>query len=296
MNFTRSFTSFKKNVRRTPYQTLAASMIMFITFLIISIFLILAVGSHVILKYYESRPLAIAFFKDGTTDEDVRLIQDALRQTGKVTKLRYVSQDEALTKYKEDNKEDPRLIELVTASMLPTSLEISTAKPDDLKQIADIVSREPVVESVALPQDAVENMSATIKLIRGVGIGVIIYLSIFATLITIMIIGFKIRIQRVEIETMRLLGASKWFIRLPFVFEGVFYGLMGATLGWIVSLLIFWYLNPFLESFIKEGELLQQLIPIPLSFIVILLFLQILVAMILGILGSYGAVRRYLKI
>ncbi|MBI3485351.1 ABC transporter permease [Candidatus Daviesbacteria bacterium] len=283
----------KRNLRRTPYQALVASMAMFSTFLVLSIFLILAAGSSVVLKYYESKPQAIAFFKDNTSLGDVDAIKKALEQTGKVTSLKYISQDDALQIYKDRNKANPTLLEMVTAKILPASLEISAANPEDLKPIAGILKLEPVVDDVVYPEDVVERLSKAASIIRGVGSGAVGYLLIFASLIIIMVIGFKMRLRRQEIEIMKLLGASSWFIRLPFLLEGVFYGVVGAISAWVASYVLLWYFTPFLQS-----ELLSEINILPVSpiFMLLLLAAEVVISALIGLFASFVAVRRYLKV
>lgn len=284
----------KRNIRRNPYQALAASMVMFFTFLTLSSFLILAIGSQQILRFYESKPQAIAFFKDGTSNNDILAIQNALNQTGKVTNFKYVSKEEALQIYRERNKNNPMLLELVTANILPASLEISAKTPEDLKPIAEIVKREPVVEEVVFPEDVVASLISATKLIRVVGTSVVGFLIAFSTLIIVMVIGFKIRVKRDEIEIMKLLGASNWFIRLPYVLEGIVYAAAGAFAGWLISLLILWYFEPLLKN--NLGEIAQTILPVPPLFILELLLIEIFIAALVGGLGSLLAVRRYLRI
>lgn len=288
------YKTVKKNIRRTPYQALAASMIMYLTFLILAVFLILSVGSEQILRFYESKPQAIAFFKDGTTDSDVKAIEKSLSSTGRVIKLQYVSKEEALQIYRDRNKGNPMLLELVTASILPASLEISTVFPEDLKTIAEIVKKEPVVEEVVFPEDVVSSLTQATRLVRVVGLSVTGFLVVFSTLIIVLIIGFKIRLKRQEIEIMKLLGASNWFIRLPYIAEGIFYSVAGAILGWTSSITIFWYFEPMLKN--NLGELAQQLLPIPWPIIIGLLALELLLALFIGGVGSLLAVRRYLRV
>lgn len=284
----------KRNIRRTPYQALAATMVMFLTFLTLSSFLILALGSQQILRFYESKPQAIAFFKDGTTEADITAIQNALSQTGKTTQFKYVSKEEALEIYRERNKSNPTLLELVTANILPASLEISTQTPDDLKPIAEIVKREPVVEEVVFPEDVVASLTQATGLIRIVGSVVVAFLVTFSTLIIIMIIGFKIRVKREEIETMKLLGASAHFIRMPYLLEGIVYASIGALLGWLVSVLITWYFEPLLQN--NLGEVAQSILPLSPILMLGLLIIELFVAVLVGGLGSLLAVRRYLHL
>lgn len=282
----------KRNIRRTPIQAIAASMVMFLTFFALLTFLLLAAGSQAALRYFESKPQVITFFKEGTTIQDVSAIENALKQEPRVTKTKYVSREDALKIYRERNKNDPALLELVTANILPASLEISTKDPQDLSPIAEILKREPVVSDVIVPEDVVQTLTQVTTIIRIVGGATVIFLMIFAALVILMIIGFKIRLKRSEIEIMRLLGASPSFIRNPFILEGMFYGVAGAITSWIIVYLILWYFTPFLQGYLGEVNLL----PINPLFMLSLLGAIIGVACIIGGLGSIGAVRRYLKI
>lgn len=293
MNSSRLFDNVKRNIRRTPYQALAACMVMFLTFLVLTIFSLLAIGSQQILKYYESKPQAIAFFKDNTSTQDISAIQAALNQTGKVSNIKFISKDEALQIYRERNKNNPQLLELVTANILPPSLEVSTTGPEDLAPIVEILKKEPVIEEVVYPEDVVKTIAQATTLIRYVGIGVVSFLLVFSILAILMIIGFKIRVQRHEIETMKLLGASDWFIRSPYILEGAFYGLFGAFFAWSTSYLLLWYLTPFLQSSLG---LELKLLPVSVILMLEILAVTSIVSILVGTIGSYGALRRYLKL
>ncbi len=292
MNFSRYLSFTKRNIRRSPFQALAALMVMFFTFLVLLTFILLATGSQMILRFYESKPQVITFFKDGTRPEDIQAIQNALSQEEKVTKIKYVSKEEALNIYRERNKNDPALLELVTANILPASLEVSTLTPDDLSVVAEILKREPVVEDVIVPEDVVATLNSATSIIRWAGGGATLFLTVFATLVVLMVIGFKIRLRRDEIEIMKLLGATNSFIRAPFLMEGIFYGLTGAILSWVIIYSLLWYFSPFLQGYLGE----VAVVPVNPLFMLTLLGIGILVAIVVGGLGSLGAVRRYLRI
>lgn len=285
-------TTVRRNIRRTPYQALAVSMIMFLTFLTLMIFMIVAIGSQKILQYYESKPQAIAFFKDGATEQDIRVIENALVQTGRVTNLKFVSKEQALEIYKDRNKNNPTLLELVTANILPASLEISTTSPKDLEPIAQILEREPVIEEVAVPEDVIKSLTDATGFVRFMGVIVVGFLLVFSLLVLLMVIGFKIRVKRNEIEIMKLLGASTWFIRSPFLLEGITYCFVGAVLGWAGSILAIWYITPFMEQPLSEVKIL----PVSPLLYLTLLGVATVAAVVIGFIGSYGAVRRYLKL
>ena len=105
------------------------------------------------------------------------------------------------------------------------------------------------------------------------------------------IIGIKISQRREDIEIMRLIGAGGWYIRWPFIFEGIFYGVVGALLGWAIASGVLVWATPFLESFLKGIPIL----PVPIVFYLALLGIELLLAVLLGAFSSFLAVLRYLK-
>ncbi|QQG43546.1 MAG: ABC transporter permease [Candidatus Daviesbacteria bacterium] len=282
----------KRNIRRTPFQAIAASMVMFLTFFALLIFLTLAAGSQEILRFYESKPQVIIFFKDNTSAADVNAIQNALSQEARVASTNYVSQEEALQIYKERNKSDPALLELVTANILPASLEISAKTPEDLGPIAELMSKEPVVDQVLVPKEVVANLTAATRVIRIVGLTTVTFLTAFSLLIILMIIGFKIRLKRSEIEIMMLIGAPNSLIRMPFILEGIFYAAAGALSAWVITYTLLWYFSPFLQNYLGE----VQLLPVNPLFMLSLLGVSLVISFIIGGIGSLMAVRRYLRI
>jgi len=102
------------HIRRTPYQSLAAVLIMILTFFVITAFTLLAAGSQAILNYFETRPQVTAFFEDQVTLEQIDLLKAKLAETEKTKEIKYVSKEEALAIYREQNKDDPLLLEMVS--------------------------------------------------------------------------------------------------------------------------------------------------------------------------------------
>lgn len=288
---TKIFNTTWRNIRRSPYQAFAAVFVMALTFLVISFFTFLLAGSSKAISYFESRPQVTAFFKNETKQADIDNLKSQLMATGKVASAKFVSKEDALKIYKEQNKNDPLLLELVTADILPASLEISTIKIEDLSVINKQLLDSPLAPEVVFQKDVVSVLTSWTNALRSIGIGLIIVLSLVSIFIMVIIIGVKISQKKVDIEIMRLIGAEGWYIRWPFILEGISYGVVGAVIGWLISAGALWYATPFLSSFLKG----MPIFPIPLSFFFSLLGLEILVAIILGTLASFLAVFRYLK-
>lgn len=278
------------HIRRTPYQSLAAVLIMTLTFFVITVFTLLAAGSQVVLNYFETRPQVTAFFEDQVTLEQIDLLKARLAETDKIKEMKYVSKEEALAIYREQNKDDPLLLEMVTANILPASLEVSTINIVYLGEVAEILRQEPGVEEVIFQQDVVEALHKWTTNIRRIGGGMAIAFSGAALLIILVIVGMKVAMRREEVEIMGLIGASRGFIRAPFILEGIFYGILGAFIAWGVSYLFLLYATPFLVDFLAGIPLL----PVPILFMLGVLGGEILLGTFIGALGSFIAVRRYL--
>lgn len=287
----KTFKTTWRNIRRSPYQAFAAIFVMALTFLFISFFTFLLYGSSKAISYFESRPQVTAFFKNEVKQADIDSLKDSLMATNKVSSIKFVSKEEALEIYREQNKDDPLLLELVTADILPASLEISTVKIEDLSGINNMLKDSPLVSEVVFQKDVVSVLTSWTNALRSIGFGLIIVLSLVSIFIMVIIIGVKISQKKHDIEIMRLIGAGGWYIRWPFMLEGIFYGSVGALLGWLISTGALWYATPFLSSFLKG----IPIFPIPFIFLFGLLGMEILVAVILGMLSSFVAVLRYLK-
>lgn len=280
-----------RNIRRSPYQALAAILIMMLTFLAASFFTFLLFGSSKIISYFESKPTLTAFFRNDTKQEDIKSLEKNLKATGKIAAVKFVSKQEALAIYRQQNKNDPLLLDLVTEDILPASLEISTIKIEDLSSIHGILKSAPNVSEVIYQKEVVSTLTSWTNALRKIGIGLIIILGLVSVFIIVTIIGIKISQKREDIEIMRLIGASSWYIRWPFIIEGIFYGIVGTILGFGIAIGTIWYATPFLSSFLKG----VPIFPVSPIFLFALLGVELAIAIVLGAFSSFLAVLRYLK-
>jgi cell division transport system permease protein len=280
-----------QHIRRSPYQALAAIAVMTLTFFVAAVFIFIASGSEAILHWFETRPQVTGFFKDEVTMTQVDSLKERLNQTGKIADIKYVSKEEALAIYQEQNKDDPLLLEMVTANILPASLEVSTTDLPALGEVAQIMKDSSDIDEVIFHEDIVSSLSNWTAAIRKIGLGLIMALSFFSLTIILVIIGMKIALRRKAIEILRLIGASSWYIRLPFLLEGVFYGVVGALLAWLIAVILLLYSTPFLVSFLAGIPLL----PVPPVFLALVLAILMTGGLVIGFLGSLIALRRYLR-
>lgn len=280
-----------RHVRRSPYQAFAAIFIIMQTFFVASLFTFIVFGSSKIIAYFESLPQVTAFFTNEASQEKIDALRSQIESTGKVSGTKFVSKQEALQIYREKFKDDPLLLEFVTADILPSSLEISTIKIDDLSAISETLRKSDIIKEVVFPKDIIANLTAWTNALRQIGIVLIIILALDSIFIMAIIIGIKISQKKDEIEIMRLLGATKWYIRWPFLFEGMAYGMIGAIVGWLFATGALFYAMPLLRSFLQG----IPIFPVSPLLLLELLGIELLIAALLGVFSSALAVLRYLK-
>lgn len=281
-----------KILRRSPYQALAAGLAMTLTFFVGSIFVILVVGGQIVLNYIEQRPQVIAFFKEEAGEDKIRQIQSDIEATGLVKEVKYVTKEEALAIYRERNRDEPLLLESVSADFLPASIDISVNRVSDIDEITKMVKDRPEVERVVTPEDLVRELVKWTQTLRAGGIIFVSLLSAVSFLIIVMVIGMRIAIRREEISIMNLVGATKFYIAKPFLIEGAFYGVIGSTISVFLVYIILLFYSPQIQSFL--GPI--QIFPIHPLFFIYLWLGETLVAVSLGAVGAAISLYRYLKV
>jgi cell division transport system permease protein len=283
------FKTVKQHIFRSPYQSLAAVLVVSFSLFLICLCFLLGAGSEAILRHFETRPQISAFLKDEVKPQEVELLIAKIQGTGKVKQVDYVTKEEALKIYREQNKDKPLLLEMVTAKILPASLEVATYDLSSLKEIAGMLKKESAVEDVIYQEDVVSTLSQWVITIRKGGLGLAVFLLLVATFSILVVLGMKISQRKEEIEILKLLGASAGDICLPFYIEGIIYGLLAAVVSWGLSYLIILYATPFLVKFLAGIPLL----PVPLFFMLTVLAGLLGLGAMVGFLGSFLAVSRF---
>jgi len=280
------------HIRRSPFQSTVAFLTVFTCFFILNFFLLINRGLSGVLNHFETKPEITIFLKDGLNQAKVESIQKELASYPGIKEIRYISKEKALSLYKDMNKDNPLLTEMVTASILPASFEVSAFNPKVLEAIAQNFSaKKDIVDEIIYQKDVIESLLSWTKIIRQSGL-VLISVSVFIVFVMIFtLIGMKINNRKDEIKISRLLGASKFYVKRPFLLEGIIYGFSGSFLGFVLSFLIIYNFRTAINVFF------QPIIFVPeLSLIEpFLLVIEILVGILIGLSASWLGARRYIK-
>jgi len=279
------------HIRRSPFQSLIAFVAVFLSFSVLNTFVYLNRGLNHVLNYFETKPEITIFLKDGLDAEKITALEEEIKTYPQIREIRKISKEKALELYREMNKNNPYLTEMVTASILPASIEISANDPRVLEVIAQKFSSKSEVDEVIYQKDIIQSLLNWTKIIRIFGIALVVIFLIASFLIIFSLIGMKITNRKDEIRISRLLGASQFYVKRPFLLEGAIYGTLGAFIAFLSSYLtIFAFrhsINHFFQPiiFVNEFSLLDILI----------LIAELLFGLVIGLSASWLGARRYIK-
>ncbi len=295
----RSLNTAIHSIKRDKFLSISIILTMTTTFLILGAFLTTFVFTQTGIRKLEEGVLVSAYFKNDVPEENIMLVKAKLEKDIRVTNVKYVSKQEAFKIFTELNKDDKLLLESVTASILPASLEVKTLKIGDIEVMAGELKKYDGVEDVRFFRDAVNNFRGWSRIINTTGlilVGVFLFIS-FSVIVVALRLTINSKGQ--EISILRLVGASDSFIKRPLVLQAMIYSVVSAIIASIILLAI---LNLFVyESFAGLGQLsLAAFVPAlvvgSVAYSLLLVLFLIGSALLLGYLGSLTAIKKYLKL
>jgi cell division transport system permease protein len=293
-----SWQGFKRN----GWLSFVAIFMMMQALLLITLFVSLNIGVDKTIQAINERIDVAVFFKEYISEDSILTFKEEVENVVDVKSVTYISQVEALDNYIAQNQDSQALLDVIgeDASFLPASLEIKVDDPYVIESVVgEIESRDEndiILETTLKKNQEVINRLRQINQFAGFAN---IVLSLIFIIIALLIIFNTIRItiftRREEIEIMKLVGATDWYIRWPFIVEGIIYGIAGAILAFIISILGYWLLASSLSGqYFSMGLTNVQLFN-PLLFIE-LFIIQLLIGILVGAISSYLSTKRHLRV
>ncbi|MBN1162910.1 hypothetical protein JXA34_04175 [Patescibacteria group bacterium] len=284
------------NVKRERLLSISNIVIMSVTFMLLGVLVYVVALSQTALRYLERQAQVTVFFEDTFSEQDILNMRNNLMKDLRVLDVKYVSKADAFKLFTEINKDEPILLESISEDILPASLEIKTVEVADLKALADEISSVEGVEEVRFFENVVAKFIFWSNLIYIVGTVLVVLFLLISYSVVMVTLRTTINSKGIELEIMKLVGASDTYVKRPLIFMGVLFGFVSAVVAGSFSVILGFVMSrmPVFSSGISLFFLHQiSLTPVVFSFVLfsVLLFSGIL----LGYLGSYTAVRRYLK-
>ena len=308
MSFKNIMKATKRNIRRNGFLSVSTVFVIMIIFSISTLFIAGAVIARQGIQFYEKKAQVMVFFNRETSEEEIFDFRDKINNPAYVESIEYVSQEDAFELYKEDFKDDQDLIDTITADVLPPSLGIRANSIDSLSAVIEQVNEEkernPYVDEVWYFEDVLETMRAISTSVNYAVAVTVPILAAIAFILVVITVGFNVTLHKDEIEIMHLVGSDDSYIKWPFRFEGMFYGILGGILSTALILtpwLIFLNYTQNSDMYIFVQQTLRdfglEIISYPNAiFIGGLLGVNILAGIFIGFIGSTIALRRHLKL
>lgn len=293
-NFFSAFGSAFKSLKRNLAVTLASVATVTATIFIFGIFLMVALSVNHLVKNVEEQTVVRVFMNNDATQEQKTALEQLIKGQAGIQKLTYEDRVTAFNNAKASLAEDSNLLEGFSAegdNPYPDSYIVNLERPDYAQGLVNSLTGQAGVESVSNDSETVNTLINWAKTIRT--IGVIIFAILI--LVSLFLIGNSIKLavygRRKEIEIMKFVGATNWYIRWPFIIEGIIIGILGA--GIAVVLLYFSYRYAYTQTQISLPFIS---LPSP-SVIKDWLSWQFLIAgMLIGALGSFFSIRKHLNV
>lgn len=291
------------SLKRNWVMSLGAVITIFFSLLLVGVFLVTGLIIDDILASVEDKVIIKVFVKDGAATEDIQAIQrDLVLDKERVLSVTYVSKEEALERFKEQMKDSPEIWENLPDNPLPASLEVELV---DTEQVRDVVASikahaslpnlvanpDNPEEDIKYAQDIIDKLFQLTRMIRLTIVVLVVMLAFVSMIFISNTIRLAIYARRKEIGIMRLVGASNWFIRTPFLLEGVTEGLLGALLAVGIIVIVRSWAVPWISE-----NLPFLPVEITIADTTQLSLMLAAAGVALGVIGSAFALRRYLKV
>ncbi|MBI4415053.1 MAG: FtsX-like permease family protein, partial [Candidatus Kerfeldbacteria bacterium] len=275
--------------------------ILFLTLLSITFSSSLNLVAREALTLVKSRADVSVYFLPTSLDEDIQKVQAALSAIPEVRKVTFISRDQALAAYKERNADNPVIqetIDVLGTNPLGATLVIQAKKIEDFPAILSVLD-QPEYAKLIQSRDYEENKQVFVRLstiaarLQQIGVGAGIVFSLIAVLVMFNTLRVTIYTYREEIGIMKLVGASNWFIRAPFVLESILYAILASIIVGIVMLPLIGTFAPIVNRFFTGYAF--DLVRAFREHLVLFLGLQFGIGIIIAGVSSIFAIGRHLR-
>lgn len=287
---------------RNGWLSVASITIMVLTLLTMSMFLMLNIVLNTGIKTIQDKIDVSVYLNDNIKIADVKDFIGDLAKVDNIQEkgIKYVSKDDALAKYRDQNKNNPKLLESLseTDNPLPASLEIKVKDPnklDDLTKVVELEKYKPLVLKISYKENKqiIDKLLKATQFTQKAGLIATIAFVITSLVIIFNTVRMAIFTRREEIEIMKLVGATPSFIKSPFLVEGALYGIISTMIALTLLATVFYFSAPSMVKYF--GGVGGDVSTFMRDNVLMILFMQMTVGIGIGVASSYLAIHKYLK-
>ena len=304
INMRRVFTTGAHSFFRNAWLSVAATIVMTITLGCILVTLFASYTLNSTVSAFEDKIDVSIFFNNEASKEQIDQVSNALRNDSslEVREVTYISKEEARASFEAQNKDDIKTLQAIAQATdaFPASIRVKTVDTAKLQKVVEVTRQDrykEIVDKDSYKDDAkrtaVDRLGNIAKFLRNGGLIASIIFGSISILVILNTIRMTIFNRKDEIEIMQLIGASKWYIRGPFLVEASIYGAIAGILA-----VVFFY-TLVIGQAPKLGDYVEEISPAVSQFnewIFMLVPITILIGVLIGAFSSYLAIRRHLKL
>ena len=280
------------SLKRHNWMSIASISTVAVSLFVLGIFMILVLNMNRMASFLESQVQISVYLKDDLSKEDIRGIGDDIRGLQGIDTVAFISRSDAEKRLRERLGEQAYLLDaLGDQNPLPDSYEVTVRDPSMVETTAQAIAEFKGVEQTKYGQDVVEHLFDITRLIRIFGLVLILLLAGATLFIISNTIRLTVFARRKEVAIMKYVGATDWFIRWPFMLEGIVMGFAGGVIAAIALKLVY----AAAAAKIYDTLAFFPLIP-EQPFMTIIGMLIVISGMAIGALGSSISLKRFLKV
>ena len=281
-----------KSIRRNGFMSFASISTVAVSLLVLGMFLMIFLNTNNLAQYLESQVQVSVYMQDSATDKELAAVKEKLTKMPGVVKVTQVSKQQALERFKKRLGDQEQLLNsLGKDNPFPNSFEVQVDSPERIKVLTPQLSQLPKVETAKFGQEVVEHLFQLTKILRFGGSLLVVFLAMATLFIISNTIRLTVFARRKEVIIMKYVGATDWFIRWPFLLEGMTLGFFGAVVAFIL-------INSIYSGLLERIHATLAFLPLlPTSPLLLYVDLFLLVAGTgIGALGSYISLRKFLRV
>lgn len=291
----RSIRDAFKSVIRNFSLSLASISCITITLIIVAIAIMASFNINNFTTEIEKDLTIVVFLDRDATEEDIKDVKTNIEKISNAEKITYISKDEVKKEMQQESEVLDKVLDGYSEgeSPLKDTYQVKVKNIEQIKDTADRIKKINSVSVVRYGEGMVEKLVSAFDSVKKVTYGVVIALVVVTVFLIVNTIKLTISARRREIGIMRLVGASNFTIKTPFIVEGMILGLLGSIIPIIFT--TYGYMA-FYKHF--DGYLFSKLIVLikPEPFIYTTSLMVVIIGILVGMIGSASAVKKYLKI
>ena len=285
-----------KSVVRNFSLSLASISCITITLIVVAFSIVLSYNVENFTELIRKDVTMVIFLDKDADKSDYSRIEASIRETGNVEKLTFKSKQESAEETAKNNEVFETIVNGWTDDTNPLldSFELKVKDVDNIKETAEKIKAIDKVNTVNYGEDMVDQLITVFDVINKICIGAVVALIVVTAFLITNTIKLAIYARKREIEIMRLVGASNISIKIPFVIEGLFLGFLGSIIPVIITIYGYTSLYDFFGGKLFGSSLVRLIEPTPFVYLASLLL--VVIGILVGMFGSWQAVKKYLKI